>query len=196
MRILATAAFLGMVSILSSSAWAQSNNTGYTPLYNTSTTAPVYYSATNGVVPVYNNSQTTPYLPMDQMVAGKNAPSYDFNQTNNAYQFGTNGQVYGGSGAITPAQQAQLDAQYQALQDAQLQAAQQQYLNSLQPQQQVAPGALASYNSIGYPGNYNLVGGPYGTTPAASAAPTQRRVRYKELNNPLKAPPRLFNPDQ
>lgn len=160
---------------------AQTQNT-YVPLYNTAGTP--YYSATQGGVPVYNNNPNAPILPMDQMVAGKNAPSYDYNQTSQAYTFGATTNGSGTSqAALTPQQQAQLEAQYQA----QLQA-QQAYLNSIAQQQTGNDGLLT--------------GGPFGTAPvgdtgaSGQAATKQRRVVYRDINNPLSAPPRLFNPDQ
>ena len=76
---------------------------------------------------------------------------------------------------------------FDGLLQAQLQA-QQAYLNSI-AQQQAGNG------------NGLLTGGPFGTTPVGDAdtsgqAPKQRRVIYREVNSPLAAPPRLFNPDQ
>lgn len=173
---------IAVCGILPVAAKAQSQST-YVPLYNATGTP--YYSATqSGGVPVYNNNPNAPILPMEQMVAGKNAPSYNYNQTSQAYTFGTTTGANGTSqAALTPQQQAEMEAQYQA----QLQA-QQAYLNSI-AQQQAGNG------------NGLLTGGPFGTTPvgdedASGQAPKQRRVIYREVNSPLAAPPRLFNPDQ
>ncbi len=163
---------------------AQNTQTQYIPLYNATPSSQTYYAPTNnGSVPVYNNAANTPSLPLEQMVAGKNAPSYNYNQTTQPYTFGAG---TSGPNAFTAEQEAQVQAQYQA----QLQA-QQQYINSLYQQNPAGgqPGAAAVANG--------LTGGIFGTTPSdQAAAPKQRRLVYRERNNPLSAPPLLFNPDQ
>ena len=172
-------------------------NPVYVPMYNTSNTAPVYYQQTpSGAVPVYNNVANTPTLPLNQMVAGKNAPSYVSRQ-NQIQPYGMNqgGNWYGGAGAMSPQQEAQLQAQIQANQQAAAQQAaaaqQQQYMNSLQQQQTVQQ--IQSLSQNGFPNLGALQGGPFSNQPQG---PVKRKVVYRELNNPLREPQRLFNPDQ
>jgi hypothetical protein len=160
----------------------------YAPVYNTAGNAPVYYSATpNGAIPVYNNTNSTPTLPMQQMIAGKNAPSYQFNQQQPYGAGGTN--WYTGSGAMSPQHEAQARAQMQQ-QQAAANAQQQAYMNSLQQQQNAQ-----NISQNGFPDLSVLNKGPFAGSQQPQV-PTRRRVIGKEMNNPLKEPPRLFNPDQ
>lgn len=169
-------------------AQQQQQNTNYAPLYNTNSNSPVYYSSNNGTVPIYNNANNTPVRPMEQMIAGKNAPSYDFNKSKTQpYLFGTNqnANAYTGYGV-----------------DPNLQLQQNQY-NYQDPYAQQMAQQTGAYNyGAGMPNNSlvdlsKLQGGPFGTqTQDNPQRPTKRRVVYKERNNPLVEPPRLFNPDQ
>lgn len=173
---------LGLVLYAFAPAMAQ-NQASTTPYYNTTTQTPTYYNqTTNGTVPFYNNGNTTPALPIQQMVAGKDAPSYNYNSNNGVqpYNFGATSSSYSPQPTMTQEQQA---AAYQQTLQAQL-AAQQAAQQQLQ-QQQYGQANLQALTQ--YPNS------PFGTAPQA---PKQRKVVYKELNNPLKDPPRLFNPDQ
>jgi len=142
---------------------------------------------TQGGVPVYNNNAQP--LPVEQLIAGKNAPSYNYN--NNAYT------GFGGSnplsnvtsiGSLTPQQEAMVRAQ----RDAQAAAYQRDYLAGL-GQQGTTP-VPTSTGSSGYQGEafsqlYNGIG------QEQQQAPVRRRVVYREKNNPLTTPPRLFSID-
>lgn len=148
----------------------------------TSSNQPYYaYDASayeTGPMPVYNQGATP--IPLTQMVAGQNAPSYNYNQTAvQPYSFGaststTSGQYYAPQGTLTPQQEAALQAQI----------LQQQYMPQSDTNNLAAQ--LAQLNQ-----------GPFGTQ--ADDQPTKRtvkRVVRNALNDPLKPPPRLFNPDQ
>lgn len=180
---------LGLAAFASAPAMAQ-NNASTTPYYNTTSTTPTYYATTpTGAVPVYNNLNTTPIMPMDQMVAGKNAPSYNYNNPTGVqpYNFGTGAGNVSGQAAMSAEQQAQM---YQ-----------QQLLNQ-QQQQQYANGQTGPMGVSTTQGSLQnltqFANSPFGTNTqgTAAAVPKQRKVIYKELNNPLKEPARLFNPDQ
>lgn len=133
--------------------------------------------------PVYNQGAAP--IPLNQLVAGQNAPSYNYNNTAvQPYNFGSttspSGQYYVPQGTLTPQQEAALQAQIlQQQQYAQQYGAPQNDANNLAAQ-------LAQLNQ-----------GPFGTN--ADEQPTKRtvkRVVRNALNDPLKPPPRLFNPDQ
>lgn len=178
-------------------AKAQTGYNPYAPVYNTAAPGQSYYSNnTSGTAPVYNNAATTRPVPLQQYIAGKNAPSYSFNneQIQPYNGFGTQGPAVG-----TPA--------YVQMQNQQFQ---QQQLQQQQFDQQQAAGYGLRQPPLpgGIPGNgYNpgtrganaygssLSGGPFGTA-QQQQVPKKRRVVYKEMNNPLKEPARLFDPNQ
>ncbi len=184
---------------LSFSAQSMAQNTNYygAPNYNTGTGTTYYTNAPNGGgAPIYNNGTNVQPLPMQQMIAGRNAPSYNFNNGNQAYTgFGANSNPMSGVtsiGSLTPQQDAYLRAQQQSQNAGSFgqfgnNTYQQQYY---QQQQQAGNTAYQNNGFSGFTGN-----NPFGTTPTAGV-PTQKRVVYKERNNPLVDPPRLFNPDQ
>ena len=183
MRIRLSIAVLGLSMAGIVPAMAQNNvQTGQTyynaPIYN----APQGYSQTQGNVPIYNSGNVQP-LPMQQMIAGQNAPSYNYNTVQ---PYGTNNSnTYGG--AITPEQANAI----RASRNAQAQAYEAQYMQQLQQQ---AQGIAPNNNSSAYQGN--AFSQLYNREDDADKVPTKRRVVYNERNNPLITPPRLFNPDQ
>lgn len=144
----------------------------------TTTSGSPYY----GAVPAYNTNAVP--VPLTQMVAGQNAPSYNYNQasanTVQPYNFnaGPTGQYYQPQGTLTPEQEAMLEAQM--IQQSMMQ----------QPMAQNGNNYLQAQLS-------QLTQGPFANQ--SSDVPTKRtvkRVVRNGLNDPLKAPPRLFNPDQ
>lgn len=140
------------------------------------------YYATGANVPVYNNAAQP--LPMEQLIAGKNAPSYNYNAPVQPYNLG--GTTAGGStnmsGApLSPAQVAQMRAN----RNAQAQQYEQQYLQ--QAQQQIS--------GVSAPEGY--MGNPYSAAYGQQQIrPTKKRLLYKERDDLMPVPPRLFNPDQ
>lgn len=146
-------------------------NAGYQYQAQTTASSPFYNSGT-GVQPYYGGQQNTSSY-------NSNAVSpYSFNGGYNSNPMTGVTSI----GAMTPEQAAYVRAQ----RDAAAQAYQQQYFGSLQ--QQVPGGAtnqVGAYNQMNpfYPGQ-------------DQKKPTKRRVVYNQKNNPLSAPPRLFNPDQ
>ena len=193
MRLILSLAVLGMVVSATVPALAQNtttttNNQGYVPsapvvyvpMYNSAGTT--YYNPGTAGAPVYNNNPTTAPLPMEQMVAGKNAPSYT-SRNNNAYTgFGADPLANADLSSLSPEQSQMIRAQREAI----AQKAQAEYLASLQQGQ----GGVISPYTQGAAQMYNQFNQPQ------QQAPVQRRVLYKQLNNPLVTPPRLFNPDQ
>lgn len=176
---------------------AQNTGTNYygAPVYNTGTGTTYYTNAPNGGgAPIYNNGTNVQPFPMQQMIAGRDAPSYNFNG-NQAYTgFGANSNPMSGVtsiGSLTPQQDAYLRAQQQSQNSGNVG----QFGNNTYQQQyyQQQDGSSA-YQGSAFSGLYNN-NSPFGTTPTAGT-PTQKRVVYKERNNPLVDPPRLFNPDQ
>lgn len=192
MRLFVSLAVLGL-GFAAAPAMAQQTTTTTTtqpqvvyavPMYNSSPNN-YYQSGVGGTSPVYNNANAQPYA-MNQMVAGKNAPSYNYNRTNAFTGFTNTGDPLAGAdfANLTPEQSRYIEQQRQY----RLQQEQQAYL-----QQQ---GQFQQQQSQQQAGNYmqNLSQGynPF----AEPEKPKQRRVVYKDRNNPLVTPPRLFNPEQ
>jgi hypothetical protein len=140
-------------------------------------------------VPLYN-AQAQP-LPLNQMVAGQNAPSYSYNQPGGTqpYSFGatntnTGGGFYAPQGTLTPEQEAALAQQI----------AQQEFLieQQMQMNMQGQGGLGAQLNALNQSPFFNQ-------NNDIQKQPGQRvvkRVVRNALNDPLSPPPRLFNPDQ
>ncbi len=194
MRPVFSAVLFGLALCAAAPVWAQ-NNTATTnpymvPLYNgAGSTA---YSTQNGQAPVYNNTGAP--FPMEQMIAGKNAPSYNYNRANSRAQASIYGGNYlsgGNGGALTPQEAEAIRAQ----RNAQAQAYQAEYMASLQ-QQAAMQAQQNGVNSSLYQGSQfsNLYSSSQGE--GAVKKPTQRRVIYKEKNDPLVTPPPLFNLDR
>ena len=185
MRLFVSLAVFGLMVSSALPAMAQQNSgTGTSadysvPMYNDAGAA--YYNNTTGTAPVYNS--TARPLPLNQMVAGKNAPSYNYNKTQPYNNFGGDPLAGADLSALSPEQARLIRAQ----RDANAQRAQAEYMATLQQQQQ---GGAANPYLQGAGQMYNQFAQP---TPKA---PAKRRVVYKEKNNPLVTPPRLFNPDQ
>jgi hypothetical protein len=191
MRLFVSVAILGLVFSMPAMAQNTNTNTGTpsgpvvyaVPMYNGVNGATQYQGGVNGA-PIYNNASQQP-LPLNQMAAGKNAPSYNYNNTQPYTGFMGGDPMAGADMAnLTPEQRRMIDQQAAA------RAVQEQaYLANMQRQQaqqqaQTNPymqGANQMYN------NY---------TQPEQQKPKQRRVVYNERNNPLVTPPRLFNPDQ
>jgi hypothetical protein len=141
--------------------------------------------------PYYNSGANLQMLPMQQMVAGKNGPSYAFGnrqeqQQNSLYGDGGFG---GGVGGISPQQANALRAQ----RNANAAAYQQQYFNSVNQReaQQYAQQQQGMTGSQYQGAQFNQL-----YTDNQQPKPVKKKVIYNELNNPLKEPPRLFNPDR
>lgn len=144
-----------------------------------------YYPNTNNV-PVYNSGASP--LPMDQLIAGRNAPSYDYNSGPNIQPYNNMGGSMSGQNAGAPLTPAQV-AQMRANRDAQAQQYEQQYM------QQVAQQAQNAVSADGYLGQaYNSVYGQ--PQQQQQQRPTKKRLLYKENDGLMPIPPRLFNPDQ
>ncbi len=191
-RTILSFAVLG--AVLSSPVMAQTSGTSTQPSYM----VPMYvspngtqaYGSQGGAVPMYNpNAQP---MPMRQMIAGKNAPSYNYN--NQAYTgYNSSGSPLSNvtsMGSLSPQQMQYVQQQ----QTAQALAYQNEYLASLQqdqgqaqPVQQQAASNSSKYQGKAFSGLYNS---------NQQKKPSKRKVIYKEMNNPLQTPPRLFNPDQ
>lgn len=190
MRLFVSLATLGMAFAMPA-AMAQQTTTTTTqpqvvyavPMYNASPNN-YYQNGVGNTAPVYNNANAQPYA-MNQMVAGKNAPSYNYSKTNAYTGFTNTGDPLVGAdfANLTPEQSRYIEQQRQfRLQQEQQAYLQQQGQFQQQPQQQAA-GYMQGLNQ-----GYNPFVEP--------EKPKQRRVVYKERNNPLVTPPRLFNPEQ
>ena len=185
-----------MIAAVASPAFAQ-NNAGAQSPYGATTmiqpyAAPQLFVAPGGAPTAnpYFNTQAQP-MPMEQMVAGRNAPSYDFGGNTNAFTGfggGANTGGYVSNGIMTP-EQAQL---FNRQREAAALAAQNEYLANLQQQAQMQQQQQQMVAPMTQQQNFSapFFGGQQ------QAAPVQRRVVYRERNNPLATPPRLFNPDQ
>lgn len=187
MRLFVSVAVLGLVAAMPVMAQTTTTNTGTpsgpvlyaVPMYN-GVSGPTQYQAGVAGAPIYNNTAQQP-LPLNQMAAGKNAPSYNYNSTRPYTGFMGGDPLAGADYAnLTPEQRRLIDQQAAA------RAAQEQafYTNMQKQQMQQNPyiqGASQLYS------NY---------TQEEPQVQKQRRVVYKERNNPLTTPPRLFNPDQ
>lgn len=177
-------------------AQAQTGYNPYAPVYNSTSAGQSYYTPNaNGTAPIYNNSNMTQPVPLQQYIAGKNAPSYNFNNNPNQVQ------PYGGFGAQgptpgTPAYTQMQNQQYQQQlqQQQQQEAAASTYGLRQPPMQGGVPGMGYNPSNIGA-NNYGFNNGPFGTA-QQQQVPKKRRVVYKQLNDPLKEPARLFDPNQ
>jgi len=202
MRLKLSLAVLGLLMAGTAPSLAQNPQTqqGYypvQPIYNTNTAVP-YFQSQNGASPNYNNGTNAPAFPMQQMIAGKNAPSYNYNTTGGPQPYNNFGNNNPANGP-TPMDQIQggsyqrdlagLAYQQQYMQDYQKMLAQQQ--SQLQQQQQQPQNAPSAYQGNAFSQLYANAAGP-----DKPAAPKKQRVVYKERNNPLIVPPRLFNPDE
>lgn len=184
MRLKLYAICTGLMMATAVPAMAQS-----TPIYNTNTGGTPYTNTNTGST-IYNNGTNVPPIALNQIIAGKNAPSYTYGGGGVKPYNGFNSNPLAGVtsiGSLTPEQ-----ATYLQNQQNQAYAAEQARLAQQAQQQQ-----YGSANSSLYQGsNFSqLYSNPFGTQPEKTV-PTKRRVVYKEANNPLVTPPRLFNPEQ
>lgn len=142
------------------------------------------YTQSGSGVPIYNSGANP--LPMEQMIAGKNAPSYNYNSNKvQPYNLGGTGSMSSGAGApLTPDQVAQMRAN----RNAQAQQYEQHYLQQAQNQLQgvTAPDGYAAQG-------YNALYG--GQQQQQQQRPTKKRLLYKQGEDMMPTPPRLFNID-
>lgn len=153
------------------------NNQQANPYYAAPTGGNYYTNNSGGMVPYYNNSaQPVPQA----MVAGKNAPSYSYNRGAQPYNnFNSMGNTNGAP--MSPQDAASMRAQ----RDQQAQLYQQQYYQQAQNMGQAGMG-----------GAYNTLQNAVAPQQQQPAVKTTKRLVYRESDNPLSTPPRLFNPDQ
>lgn len=178
-------------------SYTYGGNYANAPVYN----APSAYREQVQGGSFYNSGANLQMLPMQQMVAGKNAPSYSYGGGSSAsqpYNFNSyNGRVNPNAmGGLSPQQANAIRAQ----RNANAAAYQQQYLQSLSQRQ--SPYADVQNQPQGQ--GQQMVGSQYQGSQFSQLyaennqpkAPVKRKVIYNQLNNPLVEPPRLFNPDQ
>lgn len=167
--------------------YAYSGNYDYNvPVYNGNSN----YSAQTGGNPYFNSGSNLQMLNMQAMVAGKNAPSYNYGGSDSQpYTMGGFGNRPGG---LSPQEAQAIRAQ----RDQKAAMYQQQYLESLRQQNMNNP-----YANVG---NQPMAGSQYQGSQFSQLyaennqpkKPVKRKVLYNQMNNPLVEPPRLFNPDQ
>ncbi len=181
MRLKLSLAVIGLLLAGSAPALAQNEqNSNYYGSAAPTYAAPTGNYSTNGVV--YNSGSVTP-LPMQQMIAGKNAPSYNYG-TAQPYNSGYSGNT--SIGSLTPEQAAAQRAQ----RDAQAQAYQQQYMASIQQQSMQPNAATPNQQQGAFAQMYNNMTGGQEQQP-----PVKKRVVYNGRPSPLVEPPRLFKTD-
>ncbi len=182
MRLSLALGVAGFVLCSAGGAMAQQYQTTNGPVVYVPSTSGQEYYATGNSVPFYNN--TAQPLSMDQLVAGKNAPSYNYNTTK-PYNLAPNNFGNGGQGPLTGDQIQQM----RAARDARAQQYEAEYMQRLADQNVPVEGmAATAQNAREY---YNGL-----TQPEPQAKPKKKRLVYRQDANPLQAPPRLFNPDQ
>lgn len=167
------------------SAWAQNS---------------YYPSQTQQAPTLYNSGQTAQPLALQRMLSatttatpGVNAPSYTYNNQQQQQQ----AQPYNfGPSASTNSYSAQQGSYY----DQNALPPSERFMQEM-ARQQAAAGQRrqdqSAYYAAGQQPGQNRSGSP---TPQLAGieppAKPQRRVVYKDRNNPLQEPQRLFNPDQ
>lgn len=174
MRLGSTILVAGLAVLTAGSAQAQTSYQATTP-----STGYVYTGNQNTASPIYNtNSQP---LPMQQMIKGKNSPSYNFKGSSQPYNFGTRDDK---SGPMTVEEADRI----RAMRDAQA-AEYEKNLVARINAQNAAPNGQAGTNGYGDLRQF---------LPGAQQPQPQRKKRlvYREDADPLRIPPRLFNPDQ
>lgn len=181
MRLKLSVAVVGFLLAGGVCAHAQAPQTSY---YSNATN-PAYGGQQPAPVPFYNNGANAQPFSMEQMIAGKNAPSYNYGNNGAQQPYGfNNGANMDMSGSLSPAQVEMLRAQRNAA----AQNFEAQYLANMQ--QQMGANGASQYQGNAFSQLYNKA------TEDDEPAPKKRRVVYKEKNNPLITPPRLFDPDQ
>ncbi len=181
----------GTAPTLAQNTQTQQGGYGYSaaPVYNTGTGTAYYVPQNNGTAPVYNNGSNVPLLPMQQMIAGKNAPSYSYgNQPQPYNNFGTpatNGY------AATPMNQIQGGALPRDMSAFQPVQGFVPVMPGYQQQQQLQNNGASMYQGNAFSQLYANATGQQ-----EKPVPTKKRVIYRQLNNPLTEPPRLFSLDE
>lgn len=173
-------------------------NTNSAPVYNS--TFGAGGGAATGSPSIYNSGSSLQMLPMQQMTAGQNAPSYTYrNQGQNAqpytnYNTGPMALNPNAIGSLTADQarmiREQRNLQANAYQEQYMEQLRQRdlnnpYLNPNAQQQQQAMNGASQYQGAQFSQLYANSGQP---RPVAKP-----KVLYNELNDPLVEPPRLFN---
>jgi hypothetical protein len=139
----------------------------------------------NNAAPIYNSGAQP--LPMQQMIKGHNAPSYNFNG-NNARPYNNFGTMNSKSGPMTV---EEADRQ-RAMRDQQALEYERKLVSQVNAQN--AQGGQNAQQGLGQYGQQLYQALPGAQQPQQLAR--QKRVIKREQDNPLNAPPRLFNPDQ
>lgn len=201
MRYILSLAVLGLAVGAGAPAYAQQQQAqqpSYVYQGQQQNTNPVYnnlgtYRPNTTNSPYFNSAANLQMLPMQQMIAGKNAPSYAYGgrqeQQQNGLFGGDGGFLGGGMGGISPEQANAIRAQ----RNANAAAYQQQYFDSVNQReaQQYAQQQAGMVGSQYQGSQFNQL-----YTDNQQPKPVKKKVIYNELNNPLKEPPRLFNPDR
>lgn len=180
-----TAAGFVLCSFTGGALAQQSSSTG-APLYVPQSGGTAYYPGASGS-PVYNNA-AQPFA-MDQMVAGQNAPSYNYNNQAKPYNLAPTSY---NNGTLTGDQIQQMRAD----RDSRAQQYQSEYLQRL-ADRDAALGAQGVQGTVqgavqGAQGYYNNM--MPGQQPPAKAK--KKRLVYRQDSGLTNTPPRLFNPDQ
>jgi hypothetical protein len=172
---------LGLAGFVLSSfgGTALAQNSGGSFLYVPSTGNVGYApQGTTGAVPFYNN--TAQPLPMDQMIAGKNAPSYSYRNEIKPYNLGNQSS---GDGTMS----AEDFMRARSSRDQRAQQYENEYLQRLAARDAALNGNSQASAGQGYSASSSI----------QQAQPKRKkRLVYREDANPLAAPPLLFNPDQ
>ncbi len=175
-------------------SYVYGGSTPSAPLYNSTGN---YTTQTNGGS-FYNSGANLQMLPMQQMVAGKNAPSYSYR--------GGQGQVqpynYNSAGMLDPSMMGSLSPEQARMardqRNANAAAYQQQYLEQLRQRDMNNPYAVQQQDPNMMNGASQYQGAQFSQLYANSDQPkpqVKRKVLYNQLNNPLVEPPKLFNTD-
>lgn len=172
MRFGSTLMVAGLALLAATSAQAQTSYQAVTPSGGYVYTGPDVSSYS----PIYNTNAQP--LSMEQAIKGKNAPSYSFKNSKQPYNFGTTDAKRGPMTSEEASRMRMLRDQ-QAILEEEKRAA---IINA----QNAAP-AQQGYNNL----TQFLPGGQQ-----QQQRPTKKRLVYREDADPLRAPPRLFNPDQ
>lgn len=188
MRFIHVLGLAGFVLCGVTGAALAQQNSGGSYLYVPSTGNVGYApQGATGAIPFYNN--TAQPLPMDQLVAGKNAPSYNYRNNTQPYNLSPQ---RGGDGTMTGAQFEQL----RSGRDQRAQQYENEYLQRLADRDAALNGSGqgAAGTAQGYLNNaqslYN------GNGQKQDQPKRKKRLVYREDANPLATPPRLFDPDQ
>ena len=173
MRFGSTLMVAGLALLAATSAQAQTSYQAMTPSGGYVYTGPDASSYS----PVYNTNAQP--LSMQQAIKGKNSPSYSFKNSRQPYNFGTT-DAKGGPMTMEEATRLRALRDQQAIDyDRELTAK----INA----QNAAPAQQGYYNNLS-----QFLPGAQQQPPR----PTKKRLVYREEANPLRTPPRLFNPDQ